>query len=51
MKIYNREHKTSNINILVPTFNNKKDVVATNIYAYLKDYKPLITQNKKYVPK
>ena len=46
MKIFNKEHKPSKIEVLVPTFNNRKDNIANTVVAYLVNY---VINNRKII--
>lgn len=51
MRIYNKEHVPCKPYVMVPSFVSKKDNIANSVIAYLKDYKPLLTGQKNYIPK
>ena len=51
MRIYNHEHLPIKPDVLVPTFQTKKDNIASNVVAYMKNYRPLINGQKDNLPK
>lgn len=47
MRILNHENTPCVPSITIPNFPLKKDAISTNILAYLKEYSPLVNNEKQ----